>query len=78
MREKNYLFGVELLTLVQCLTFVMIEFRLLQNDNTGCQQTANKLIMADIKLRLRLEVDRTNVIKLSDMLSDETKRYSKC
>ena len=34
--------------------------------------------MADIKLRLRLEVDRTNVIKLSDMLSDETKRYSKC
>ena len=34
--------------------------------------------MADIKLRLRLEVDRTNVIKLSDMLSDETKRNSKC
>ena len=40
--------------------------------------SANKLIMDGIKLRLKLEVDGTNMIKLSnitsDKLCDETKQ----
>ena len=42
------------------------------------QHAAYKLIMDDINLRLKLEMDGTKVIELnniqSDMLSDETKR----
>ena len=46
---------------------MMIEFRILWNDNMDRQQTANELIMDGIKLRLSLEVDGTNVVKLSNI-----------
>ena len=44
------------------------------------QHAVYKLIMDDINLRLKLEMDGTKVIELnniqSDMLSDETKQYN--
>ena len=58
----------------------MVEFRLLWNHNMDRQHAVYKLIMDDINLRLKLEMDGTKVIELnniqSDMLSDETKQYN--